>query len=116
MWIGDRLFFLSDHAAHDAESGVGNLWSALPDGSDLRQHTFHTDAPARHAQTDGRRVVYTHAGDLWCVDMPDGTPRKICDTTKINQLGWQAKTSLREGITKTLELREHVPLTHSSAL
>lgn len=32
---------------------------------------------------------------------PDGTPRKLLDVTKIRELGWQAKTPLREGIAKT---------------
>ncbi|MDF2926676.1 MAG: NAD-dependent epimerase/dehydratase [Paenibacillaceae bacterium] len=30
--------------------------------------------------------------------VPDGTPRKIVDVTKINGLGWQAKISLEEGL------------------
>ena len=29
---------------------------------------------------------------------PDGTPQKLLDVTRIHQLGWQAKTPLREGI------------------
>jgi GDP-L-fucose synthase len=33
--------------------------------------------------------------------MPDGTPRKLLDVSKINSLGWKAKTGLREGIKKT---------------
>lgn len=32
---------------------------------------------------------------------PDGTPRKLMDVSRINALGWKAKTSLREGIEKT---------------
>lgn len=32
---------------------------------------------------------------------PDGTPRKLLDVTKINSLGWHAKTNLREGLTAT---------------
>lgn len=34
---------------------------------------------------------------------PDGTPRKLLDVSKINQLGWKAKTRLEEGILKTYE-------------
>ena len=29
---------------------------------------------------------------------PDGTPRKLLDVTKLNNLGWQYKTKLKEGI------------------
>lgn len=29
---------------------------------------------------------------------PDGTPRKLLDTSRLETLGWRAKTSLREGI------------------
>ena len=32
---------------------------------------------------------------------PDGTPRKLLDVTKANQLGWQAKIDLRDGIAQT---------------
>ncbi len=31
---------------------------------------------------------------------PDGTPRKLMDVSRINELGWKAKTSLKEGIEK----------------
>jgi GDP-L-fucose synthase len=34
---------------------------------------------------------------------PDGTPRKLLDVSKINGLGWTAKTPLREGIRKTIQ-------------
>ena len=29
---------------------------------------------------------------------PDGTPRKLMDSTKIREMGWEPKTSLKEGI------------------
>jgi GDP-L-fucose synthase len=32
---------------------------------------------------------------------PDGTPRKLVDTTKINALGWQPRIGLREGLAAT---------------
>jgi len=34
---------------------------------------------------------------------PDGTPQKLLDISRLNSLGWKAKTSLREGIRKTIE-------------
>ena len=43
---------------------------------------------------------------LWDKKMPDGTPRKKLDTSKINHLGWSAKTNIDEGIKLTLEAFE----------
>jgi GDP-L-fucose synthase len=43
---------------------------------------------------------------------PDGTPRKLLDVTRINDLGWRAKVPLRAGIASTyqwfLENRAHL--------
>ncbi|WEH33922.1 PDZ domain-containing protein [Streptomyces sp. AM 4-1-1] len=74
MFVGGRIAFLSDH------EGVGNLYSCLPDGTGLRRHTDHDAFYARHASSDGRRVVYQCAGDLWLVDdleSPDAVPRRL---------------------------------------
>jgi GDP-L-fucose synthase len=39
---------------------------------------------------------------------PDGTPRKLMDTTKINHLGWSSIINLKTGIRKTiLEVKDH---------
>ncbi|MDX3764458.1 MULTISPECIES: S41 family peptidase [unclassified Streptomyces] len=72
MWVGERLAFLSDH------EGVGALYSSLPDGSDLRRHTEADGFYARHATTDGTRVSYSSAGELWLLDDLDGAgPRRL---------------------------------------
>jgi tricorn protease len=72
MFVGDRIAFLSDH------EGVGNLYSCAHDGSDLRRHTDHDAFYARHAASDGTRVVYQCAGDLWIVDdLASAEPRKV---------------------------------------
>jgi len=34
---------------------------------------------------------------------PDGTPRKLMDTTKINNLGWKPSIKLQDGIRRTIE-------------
>ena len=35
---------------------------------------------------------------------PDGTPRKLMDVNKLNQLGWSASIGLHDGITRVFEL------------
>jgi tricorn protease len=62
MWLGDRLYFLGDG------EGVGNLHSCRADGSDVRRHTDHETHYARHAQSDGRRIVYQCGAELWLYD------------------------------------------------
>ncbi len=39
----------------------------------------------------------------WDSSKPDGTPRKLLDVSRINELGWKAKTPLSEGIKLTYE-------------
>jgi GDP-L-fucose synthase len=46
--------------------------------------------------------VLGFAGEInWDSSKPDGTPRKLLDTSKISSLGWQPKITLREGLTET---------------
>ncbi|WP_326597225.1 S41 family peptidase [Streptomyces sp. NBC_01803] len=73
MFVGDRIAFLSDH------EGVGNLYSCRPDGSELWRHSDHDAFYARHAATDGRRVIYQCGGDLWLAEnlAPGSVPRRL---------------------------------------
>ncbi len=46
--------------------------------------------------------VVGYQGDLsFDASKPDGTPRKLLDSSRLNNLGWQANTSLRDGLTET---------------
>jgi GDP-L-fucose synthase len=40
---------------------------------------------------------------VWDSSKPDGTPRKLMDVSKINNLGWKYSTSLEEGLKKTYQ-------------
>ncbi len=72
MWVAtpeiNRIFFLSDH------EGIGNLYSCLPDGTDLARHTHHTEFYARFASwgssAEGSAQIVYHAGaDLYLFDV-----------------------------------------------
>jgi tricorn protease len=72
MLIDDRLVFFADH------EGTGNIYSVALDGSDLRRHTDHDGFYVRNSATDGERIVYHVAGDIWILDSLDAPePRKL---------------------------------------
>jgi tricorn protease len=72
MLLGDRLVFFADH------EGTGNIYSCALDGTGLRRHTDHDGFYARNPATDGTRIVYHVAGDIWILDsLDDEAPRKL---------------------------------------
>ena len=82
MFVGDRVYFASDH------EGVGNLYSCAPDGSGLTRHTSHADYYVRFPSTDGSRIVFTAGARIFVfdhktqketetrVDAPSTTPQR----------------------------------------
>lgn len=50
------------------------------------------------------RDIVGYAGELvFDASKPDGTPRKLLDVSRLNNLGWRARTGLREGVEATYE-------------
>jgi len=45
-----------------------------------------------------KEIVGYEGEIIWDTSKPDGTPRKLLDVSKINQLGWKYKVELNEGI------------------
>lgn len=89
MWVEGRVAFLSDH------EGYGNLYSVLPNGTGLRRHTDHEDFYVRHAATDGKRVVFESAGELWLV------PDLESDAVKLDISLGSASQGRRPALLKT---------------
>ncbi len=53
--------------------------------------------------------LYEYKGEInWDLNKPDGTLRKILNTTKINKLGWKCNTSLDDGLSKTIRSFENL--------
>lgn len=49
-----------------------------------------------------REATGSAAEIVWDSTKPDGTPRKLCDTTLIRSLGWRSEISLAAGLAKTV--------------
>lgn len=47
------------------------------------------------------KVVGYKGNIYYNTEMPDGTPRKLLDVSKLEEIGWKYSTSLKEGIEKT---------------
>lgn len=71
LWVGDRIYFTSDH------EGIANLYSCPPDGNDLTRHTHHDDYYVRHPDTDGERIVYHAGADLFVYDPRSDASERI---------------------------------------
>ncbi|MDE0427949.1 MAG: PDZ domain-containing protein [Candidatus Poribacteria bacterium] len=71
MWIGERLYFISDH------EGVGNIYSCLPNGEDVQRHTHQDTYYARSAQTDGTHIVYHAGADLFVYNIENNTDTRV---------------------------------------
>jgi len=50
-----------------------------------------------------KEIVGFEGGIVFDTGKPDGTPQKLLDISRMDELGWKAKTSLREGIERTYE-------------
>lgn len=50
-----------------------------------------------------QRVVGYQGEIVWNENMPDGTPRKLTDVTKLHELGWTHKVTLEEGVSLAYE-------------
>ena len=49
-----------------------------------------------------RKATGSTADIVWDSTKPDGTPRKLCDTSLIRSLGWRSEISLEEGLARTV--------------
>ena len=86
--LADACIYLLQHYDHQDIGSIINIGTG-------------TDLSIKQLALKIKEIV-GFTGDLqFDLSKPDGTPRKLLDVSKIRQLGWQAKTSLEEGIGQT---------------
>ena len=80
--MADACVFLLEHYDGERHVNIGT-------GEEVSIKTL--------AETVKKIVGYTGRIN-WNRDMPDGTPRKLADVSRLHALGWRHKTGLEEGI------------------
>lgn len=93
MLIDDRAYFLSDH------EGIGNIYSSKLDESDLVRHTQHSEYFVRFPSTDGERIIYGAAGNLFILD---------CKTNETTQIDIQAPSQEQHSARKFSNAADHI--------
>jgi len=113
------------HEAKEADSEYVELWG---DGSPLREFLYVDDmadacvyllenySGEEHVNIGtGKEITIKALAELvrdvvgfkgeirWNTDMPNGTPRKLCDVSKLHDIGWKEKVELPEGIRREYE-------------
>jgi len=85
--LADALIYLLKHYSEDDHINVGSG----------EEHSIQDLAKIV------AKVVGCSASIVWDHSKPDGTPRKLMDSSKLNSLGWRNTRSLFEGLSQTYD-------------
>lgn len=85
--LADAAFFLAENYDGAEHVNVGS-------GTDLTIREL-AEIVAKHVGYKGRTN--------WDASKPDGTPRKLMDSSRINQMGWEPLTTIEDGIKLAIE-------------
>jgi GDP-L-fucose synthase len=99
-----RREFLYSHDLADAirfvlEVPEGDLYHAAPDG--ILNVGVGEDMKISELAERIREAVGSQSPIVYDTTKPDGTPRKLLDVSRLESLGWKARTPITEGIEKT---------------
>ncbi|MCI3927143.1 GDP-L-fucose synthase [Paenibacillus sp. TRM 82003] len=77
------------------------------EGDDIINIGIGEDVSIRDLATMVKDVVGYKGDIIFDSTKPDGTPRKLVDVTRVNQLGWKATISLEQGLSRTYQWYLH---------
>jgi GDP-L-fucose synthase len=84
------------HVDDMAAATVFALENELED--DLYNVGFGTDLTIKELAELVQKIVGHQGEIIWDTNKPDGTPKKLMDSSKLRKLGWEPKINLEEGI------------------
>ncbi|MCU0664880.1 MAG: GDP-L-fucose synthase [Myxococcota bacterium] len=90
--LADALVFVMNHFEASLDREDEKMFLNIGTGVDVRIREL--------AQLVQQTVGY-QGSIAWNPAMPDGTPRKLLDVSRLAALGWKAPTSLENGLKKT---------------
>jgi GDP-L-fucose synthase len=90
--LADALVFLMNHFDAGREREDEKMFVNIGLGEDI---------VLRDLAELVRGIVGYSGGIVWNAAMPDGTPRKLLDVSRLHALGWKAQHTLEAGIRKT---------------
>ena len=90
-----EFLFVDDMAA----AVIHALENNLPE--DLYNIGTGKDITIKELAETIQKVIGHQGKILWDASIPDGTPRKLMDVSKMKEIGWRYSTELEEGIKKT---------------
>lgn len=70
MWVGERIYFISDH------EGIGSLYSSDLRGRSIIKHSSNRDYYVRNATTDGNKIIYHCGAEIFVFDTRQNTESK----------------------------------------
>ncbi len=98
MWGADgRIYFASER------DSIFNIWRIAPTGGAPEQVTRHSDDGVQFPaiSPDGSKLIYENGFELWTLDVPAGTPRKLAirmaSDPKENDIGVIAANGRSDG-------------------
>jgi GDP-L-fucose synthase len=89
------------HVDDLAEATMFALENDLED--DLYNVGFGSDVSIRELANLVQSIVDHNGEIIWDSTKPDGTPKKLMDSSKLRNLGWLPKINLEDGIRMTYD-------------
>ncbi len=84
MWGADGLIYFASE-----RDGTYNIWRMPPKGGPAQQVTHLRTGGVFYPSIspDGRKIVFQNDFDLWTLDLPDGSPKKVYDSRRVRPEG-----------------------------